>query len=83
MGALEILFIINYYLFIINYYLFIINYYHLLQALLELRATPFPRNDDGETPVDVAIKYRRLDVMKVFGKGHDMLCQDSTVCTHT
>ena len=41
----------------------------VLQALLELRATPFPRNDDGETPVDVAQKYRRLDVMRVFGKG--------------
>ena len=63
--------------------LFIINYYHLPQVLLELRATPFPRNDDGETPVDVAIKYRRLDVIKVFGKGRDMLCQDSTVCTRT
>ncbi|PVD18899.1 hypothetical protein C0Q70_21457 [Pomacea canaliculata] len=37
-----------------------------VKALLELNATPYPRNDDRETPVDVAKKYGRLDVIKVF-----------------
>ncbi|KAK7090670.1 hypothetical protein V1264_010432 [Littorina saxatilis] len=36
------------------------------KALLEEQATPFPRSDDLETPLDVAEKYRRLDVMRVF-----------------
>ncbi|XP_076454345.1 tyrosine-protein kinase HTK16-like isoform X2 [Babylonia areolata] len=36
------------------------------KALLELHATPFPRNENGETPLDVAEKYRRLDVVKVY-----------------
>lgn len=37
-----------------------------VKTLLELHATPFPRNDNKETPVDVAEKYRRLDVIRVF-----------------
>lgn len=40
----------------------------MLQTLLELHATPYPRNADKETPVDVAVKYRRTEVIKVFGK---------------
>ncbi|KAL8623946.1 hypothetical protein ACOMHN_047166 [Nucella lapillus] len=46
-----------------------------VKALLDLHVTPYPRNDNRETPVDVAEKYRRLDVMQVFETYHPFMAK--------